>query len=55
MNDKETLHDTSTFVLVMLGANRQQAITSAKVDTDICRHVSSLGHDKLIKWHCMDT
>ena len=28
---------------------RQQAITRANVDTDLCRHMASLGHNELIK------
>ena len=30
-----------------LGAARQQAISCAKVDPDLCRHVASLGHNEL--------
>ena len=30
-----------------LGAIRQQAITWANVDPDLCRHVASLGQDEL--------
>ena len=31
-----------------LGAVRQQAITWANVDLDLCRHMASLGHNELI-------
>ena len=41
--------DKSTLVQVMLGAIRQQAITWANVDPDLCRHVASLGHNELKK------
>ena len=34
-----------------LGAIRQQAITWANVDPDICRHMASLGHNELT--HCV--
>ena len=35
-----------------LGAVRQQAITWAYVDPDLCRHMASLGHNELnsLKW-----
>ena len=32
-----------------LGAVRQQAITWANVDPDLCRHMASLGHNELIE------
>ena len=31
-----------------LGAVRQQAITWANVDPDLCRHMVSVGHNELI-------
>ena len=34
-----------------LGAVRQQVITLANVDPHMCRHMASLGHNKLINWH----
>ena len=34
----------------MLGAVRQQAITWAHVDSDLCCHMVSLGHDELTQW-----
>ena len=34
-------------VQVMVGAVRQQAISWANVDPDICRHIASLGYDEL--------
>ena len=37
--------DKSTLVQVMGGAIRQQAITWANVDPDLCRHMASLGID----------
>ena len=37
----------STLVQVMTGAIRQQAITRASVDPDLCRHMASLGHNEL--------
>ena len=44
----------STLVQVMFGAVRQQAITWAKVDPDLCRHMASLGPNELklipLKW-----
>ena len=39
--------DQSTLVQVMACAVRQQAITWANVDPDICRHMASLGHNEL--------
>ena len=39
--------DKSTLPQVMLGAVRQQAITWADVDTDLCRHMASQGHNEL--------
>ena len=33
-----------------LGAFRQQNITSANVDPDLCHHMVSLGHNELIHW-----
>ena len=40
--------DQSTLVQVMLGAVRQQAITRANIDQDLCQHMASLGHNELI-------
>ena len=40
--------DKSTLVQEWLGAVRQQAITWANVDPDLCRHMASLGHNELI-------
>ena len=37
----------SILVQVMLGAIRQQAITWANVDPDLCRHMASLGLNEL--------
>ena len=31
---------------------RQQAITLTDVDSDICRHISALDHNKLKHWGC---
>ena len=42
--------DKSTLVQVWLGAVRQQAITWAIVDPDLCRHMASLGHNELNSW-----
>ena len=39
----------STLVQVMAWAVRQQAITWANNDPDLCRHVVSLGHNEL-RW-----
>ena len=39
--------DKSTLVQVMLGAVRQQAITWANVDPDLCCHMMALGHNEL--------
>ena len=39
--------DQSTLVQVMAGALRQQAITWANVDPDLCCHMASLGHIEL--------
>ena len=39
--------DKSTLVQVP-GAIRQQAITWANVDPDLCHHMVSLGHNELI-------
>ena len=35
-----------------LGAVRQQAITWANVDPDLCRHMASLCHNELMKYLC---
>ena len=42
--------DQSTFVQIWLGAIRQQAITGANVDPDLCRHMGSLGPNELTHW-----
>ena len=39
-------------ILVNIGAVRQQAITWAKVDPDLCCHMASLDHNGLKKGHC---
>ena len=39
--------DQSTFVQVMIGAVRQQAITWTNVDPDLWHHMASLGHNEL--------
>ena len=39
--------DQSTLVQEWLGAVRQQAITWANVDPDLCRHMVSLDHNEL--------
>ena len=36
------------------GAVRQQTITWANVDTDLCRHMASLGPNELKFWLCCD-
>ena len=41
--------DLSTLVQVMACGVKQQAITWANVDPDLCRHMASLGHNELIK------
>ena len=38
--------DQSTLVQVMVGAVRQQAITWANVDQDLCCHMASLGQNE---------
>ena len=38
--------DKSTLVQVMACAVRQQAITWASVDLDLCHHMASLGHNE---------
>ena len=43
-----SINDKSTLVQVMFGAVRQQAITWAKVDQDLCHHIMSLGYNELI-------
>ena len=40
--------DKSTMVQVMVGAVRQQPITWANVDPDLCRYMVSLGHNELM-------
>ena len=39
--------DKSTLVQVMAWCRRQQAITSANVDPDLCRQMASLGLNEL--------
>ena len=39
----------STLVQEWLGAMRQQTITWARVDPDLCRHMAILGHNMLIE------
>ena len=41
-SESRDLIDKSTLVHVLLGASRQQAITWANVDSDLCRHMVSL-------------
>ena len=41
-------NDKSTLVQVMAGAVRQQSITWANVDPDLCRHMVSLGQNELM-------
>ena len=38
---------------IRLGALRQQAITWANVDPDLCRHMASLVHNELKSSHCI--
>ena len=40
--------DKSTLVQECLGAVRQQTVTRANIDPDLCRHLGSLGHNELI-------
>ena len=40
--------DKSTLVQAMACAVRQQAITRASVDPDLCRHMASLGPNELL-------
>ena len=44
---RDLTYDKST--LVQLGAIRQQTITCANVDRDLCSHMASLGHNELIQ------
>ena len=37
-----------------LGAVRQQAITRANVDQDLCRHMASLGLNVFTQWPLVD-
>ena len=38
--------DKSTLVQVMAWCRQATAITSANVDTDLCGHIASLGHNE---------
>ena len=44
---QNTINDKLILVQVMLGAVRQQAITSANVYPDLCHHMALLGDDEL--------
>ena len=44
----EITDDESTLVQAMACAVKQQAITRANVDPDLCRHMESLGPKELI-------
>ena len=44
--------EKSTLVQVMLGTLRQQAITWANVDPNLCCHMASLGNNELKAYFC---
>ena len=44
---KDLTDDKSTSVQVMDLAVRQQAITWANINQELCRHMASLGHNEL--------
>ena len=47
--DQQTLSMISQYLpRSWLGAIRQQAITWANIDPNLCRHVMSLGHNELM-------
>ena len=41
-------YEKSTLVQVMAWCGQAEAITSANVDPDLCRHMASLGHNELM-------
>ena len=51
---RDFTYDKSTLVQVTVGNVRQQAITWAKVDPALYRHVASLGHDELFTYLATD-
>ena len=47
------IDDKATLAQVMLGVVRQQVITWAHIDPDLCPHMASLGHNELNYWGLM--
>ena len=47
MNHLTDVKSTLVQVMACLGVIRQQAITSANVDPDLCHHMASLGLNEL--------